>query len=236
MADYLVVVINVGQGGSNAVAHQSADNICPGKVIQLQVVTVWMVPLVVEHVFQHFLGARSHYRPNHDFRVGAHGANGGANAQCFKPGAVMVADTFNGGSAAQIGFGQPVGNIEGQAVGHWVRFIRRQHDNVFGAASMHGLQRFRVVPCAVKMNDAAVGQFCWQPSRKLSRKQHNRHRVVLGDRANLRGESHEVLLAAASRCVDDDNVVFHFVDPASSQYAFSAVETVFDVITYDQGQ
>ena len=129
-----------------------------------------------------------------------------------------------------------MGNIEGQAVGHRVRFIRRQHDDVLGAAGVHGLQSFRVVPCTVEMNDTAVRQFCRQPSRKLPRKQHYRHRVVLRDRANLRGESHEVLLAAASRGVDDDNVVFHFVNPASSQYAFSAVETVFDVITDDQGQ
>src|SRR5690606_1947469 len=130
VADYLVVVINVGQGGSYSVANQSADNIRPGKIIQLKVVTVWMIPLVVEHVFQNFFGARRHHRPNHDFRVGAHGANGGANAQCFESCTVVVADTFNRGSAAQIGFGQPVGNIEGQAVGHRVRFICCQHDDV----------------------------------------------------------------------------------------------------------
>ena len=116
MTDNLVIFINVGESGANAMAYQSAYDVGPIQVVQLQVITMRVVMLVVEHIFQHFLGTGCNHRTNHNLRVCSHWAEHNAHSEGFEAPTVLVVYTLDNGAMAQIDFCEAVGNIERQAV------------------------------------------------------------------------------------------------------------------------
>ncbi len=116
MANYFVVVINIGQSSADAVTYEGTYNVGPGQIIQFNVVAMRVVLLVIEQVFQHLLRAWRHNRSHHDFGVSPYWTNDGRYAQRLEAWPIIVTDNLDGYTTAEIGFRQPVGNIKRQAV------------------------------------------------------------------------------------------------------------------------
>ena len=84
-----------------------------------------------------------------------------------------------------------------------------------GRTSVHCLESFRVATGAMKVNQAIVRQFGRKPVGKLTGQYDDGNGFITGHGPHLGGKARKILFSARLRCVDDNDVVFHGVYPAS---------------------